>query len=243
MEVAMRDTWEVLTAGSPEADRSVLLLPGGANAARSFNLVMADPALSGVRRVATTNPGNAGAPLSKDVSVPELARQAGELAKTHDCDVVVGFSLGTTLTTADESRFFRTVVRASQKVGRWPMALLIRLMPLMARSAKTDPAHKKELIEDLKRNRAAEVVPVCSEYLDYIATDRDPAADLAASGNPVWVVHAEKGDGGLTDAERATLQAAPNVTLVTIPGAVFLLPDEAPQQTAAVIANALSHAT
>ncbi len=46
----------------------------------------------------------------------------------------------------------------------------------------------------------------------------------------------------LTDAERATLQAAPNVTLVTIPGSVFLLPDEAPQQTAAVIANALSAA-
>ena len=59
----------------------------------------------------------------------------------------------------------------------------------------------------------------------------------------MWVVHAEKkGDGGLTDAERATLQAAANVTLVTIPGAVFLLPDEAPQQTAAVIATALSAA-
>lgn len=46
----------------------------------------------------------------------------------------------------------------------------------------------------------------------------------------------------LTDAERATLQAAPNVTLVTIPGSVFLLPDEAPQQTAAVTAIALSAA-
>jgi len=70
------------------------------------------------------------------------------------------------------------------------------------------------------------------------------AAELAASGSPVWVVHAEeKGDGGLTDAERATLEAAPNVTLVTIPGAVFLIPDEAPQSTAAVIADALKQAT
>jgi hypothetical protein len=59
----------------------------------------------------------------------------------------------------------------------------------------------------------------------------------------VWVVHAEKGDGGLSDAERGTLQAAPNVTLVTIPGSVFLLPDEAPQKTAEVIATALSQAT
>ena len=83
----------------------------------------------------------------------------------------------------------------------------------------------------------------CVEYLDYIAADRDFATELAASRNPVWVVHAEKGDGGLTDAERATLQAAPNVTLVTIPGSVFLLPDEAPQKTAEVIASALSHVT
>ena len=56
----------------------------------------------------------------------------------------------------------------------------------------------------------------------------------------MWVVHSEKGDGGLTTAERATLEAADNVTLVTVPGAVVLLPDEAPDQTAAVIAKALS---
>ena len=260
----MREPWELLTAGPPDADRSVLLLPGGANAARSFNLVMADPALSGVRLVATTLPGMAGAPVSEDVSIPALARRAGDLAKEHKCDVVVGFShgatvaldmvlsghfqgpvvlLGISLTTEDEAGFFRAVVRASQKVGSWPMAILLRLMPLMARSAKTPELHKKELIEDLKQNRARDSVRVTSEYLDYIAADRDFAAQLAASGNPVWVVHAEKGDGGLTDAERATLQAAPNVTLVTIPGAVFFLPDEAPQQTAAVIATALSHAT
>jgi pimeloyl-ACP methyl ester carboxylesterase len=259
----MRESWELVTAGPPDADRTVLLLPGGANAARSFNLVMADPALSGVRLVATTLPGMAGAPVSEDVSVPGLARRAGELAKEHGCDVVVGFShgatvalemllsghfqgpvvlLGISLTTEDEAWFFRAAVRASQKVGRWPMAGLLRLLPLMARSAKTPELHKKELIEDFKQNRAGDSVRVSSVYLDYIAADRDFAAQLAASGNPVWVVHAEKGDGGLTDAERTTLQAAPNVTLVTIPGSVFLLPDEAPQKTAEVIASALSQA-
>src|SRR3954464_14819929 len=89
--------WELLASGPPDADRSVLLLPGGANAARSFNLVMADPALSGVRLVATTLPGMAGAPVSEDVSVPALARRAGQLAKEHQCDVVVGFSHGATV--------------------------------------------------------------------------------------------------------------------------------------------------
>jgi pimeloyl-ACP methyl ester carboxylesterase len=260
----MREAWELLAAGPPEADRSVLLLPGGANAARSFNLVMADPALSGVRLVATTLPGMAGAAVSEDVSIPALSRRAGELARAHRCDVVVGFShgatvaldmvlaghfqgpvvlLGISLTTEDEARFFRAVVRASQKVGSWPLAVMFRLMPLMAKSAKVPDAHKKELIEDFKQNRASDSVLACGEYLDYIAEERDFAAELAASGNPVWVVHAEKGDGGLTDAERATLQTAPNVTLVTIPGSVFLLPDEAPQETAAVIVSALSQVT
>ena len=252
-----------MRVGPPDADRAVLLLPGGANAGRSFNLVMAEEALSGVRLVATTLPGMAGAPLSTDPSVPGMARRAGELAKEHACDVVVGFShgatvalemvlsghfrgpvvlLGISLTTEDESRLFRAVVRASHKVGSWPMAILLRLVPLVARSAKMPADHKRELIEDLKQNRVGDSVRVCGEYLDYIAAGRDFAAELAASGSRVWVVHAEKGDGGLTDAERATLQAAPNVTLVTIPGSVFLLPDEAPQKTAAVIASALSQA-
>ena len=263
--VAMREAWERLIVGPLDADRSVLLLPGGANAARSFDLVMAEPALSGVRLVATTLPGMAGAPVSAEVSIPAVARRAGQLARENACDVVVGFSYGATialdmvlsghfqgpvvllglsLTTPDESTFFRYVVRVSQKVGRWPMAILFRLMPLMARSAKTSERHKKDLIEDFKQNRAGDAVRVCGEYLDYIAADRNFAAELAASGSPVWVVHAEeKGDGGLTDAERATLEAAPNVTLVTIPGAVFLIPDEAPQRTAAVIADALKQAT
>jgi pimeloyl-ACP methyl ester carboxylesterase len=260
----MREAWERLVVGPPDAGRSVLLLPGGANAARSFDLVMAEPVLSGVRMVATTLPGMAGAPLTEDASIPAMARQAGRLAEELRCDVVAGFShgatvalemvlsghfqgpvvlLGISLTTEDEARFFRGVVRASQKVGRWPLAVMLRLLPLMGRSAKTPERHKRELIEDLRQNRPADALRVCVEYLDYIAADRDYAAELASSGHPVWVVHAERGDGGLTDAERATLEGAPNVTLVTIPGAVFLLPDEAPRHTAEAIAGALAQVT
>lgn len=257
----MRESWELVIAGPPDAKRSVLLLPGGANAARSFNLVMAEPALAGARLVATTLPGMAGAPAAEDVSVRALSRRAAVLAEEQHCDVVVGFShgatvaldmvlsghfdgpvvlLGISLTTEDEAAFFRGVVRASQKVGRWPMAIMLRLMPLVAKSAKTSEQHKRELVEDFKQNRASESLGACVEYLDYIAEDRDFAAELAAADNPVWVVHAEKGDGGLTDAERSTLQAAPRVRLVTIPGSVFLLPDEAPEATAAAIASALA---
>ena len=258
----MREAWELLTAGPEDADRSVLLMPGGANAARSFDLVMADPALSGVRLVATTLPGMAGAPLTDDLSVPGLAKVAAEQARTQRCDVVVGFShgatvalemllsgafqgpvvlLGISLTTEVEAGFFVKVIRLSQRVGAWPMAILLKLMPLMVRTARIPQPHKRELIEDLKQNRAGDSVRVCADYLDYIAADRKYAEELAATASPVWVVHAEKnGDGDLTDAERATLEAAANVTVVTIPGSVFLLPDEAPEQTAAVIAAAVS---
>jgi hypothetical protein len=86
----MRESLRILTAGPPDAARSVLLLPGGAMAARSFKLVMAGPTVSPLRLVATTLPGMAGAPLSEDVSIPGLARRAGELAKQNGCDVVVG---------------------------------------------------------------------------------------------------------------------------------------------------------
>lgn len=116
------------------------------------------------------------------------------------------------------------------------MALMLRSLPLMARSAKTTDVHKNELIEDMKQSRAGDSVRVCSVYLD------DPAAALAASGVPACVVHTEKGgDGGLTDAERATLDAAANVTLVTVPCSVFLLPDEVPDRVARVIADAVAH--
>src|SRR5512144_2323380 len=93
----MREAGERLIVGPSGADRSVLLLPGGANAARSFDLVMAEPALSGVRMVGTTLPGMAGAPLTEDVSIPALARRAGELAEEQGCDVVAGFSHGATV--------------------------------------------------------------------------------------------------------------------------------------------------
>jgi len=149
--------------------------------------------------------------------------------------------LGVSLTSEDEAAFFRRTVRLSQKVGRWPLGILLRLLPLTVRPAKIPQPHKRELIEDLRQNKAGDAVRVSAVYLDYIAADRDYAAELAVSGSPAWVVHAEKGgDGGLTDAERARLESAENVTLVTVPGSAFLLPDEAPRQTAAVIATALS---
>jgi hypothetical protein len=82
---AMRESWEILTAGPPDA-ASVLLLPGGSMAARSFRLVMDEPALSRVRMVATTLPGMAGAPSPRTCLSPHwlvaLANSQGSMTAT-----------------------------------------------------------------------------------------------------------------------------------------------------------------
>jgi pimeloyl-ACP methyl ester carboxylesterase len=77
-------------------------------------------------------------------------------------------------------------------------------------------------------------------YLTWLTSGEDHAAMLCASGVPAWVVHAEKGDGGLTDAERRTLEACPTVRVVTIPGSVFFLPNEVPGRIAEVIGEAVA---
>ena len=56
------------------------------------------------------------------------------------------------------------------------------------------------------------------------------------------MVHAEKGDGGLTTHERAVLEACPQVRVVTVPGEVFFLPNEVPERIADVIVQALAAA-
>jgi pimeloyl-ACP methyl ester carboxylesterase len=68
--------------------------------------------------------------------------------------------------------------------------------------------------------------------------DDDRARRLCEAGVPTWVVHAEKGDGGLTPHEREVLEACPHVRVVTLPGSVFFLPNEAPKTVAEVIVAA-----
>ena len=80
------------------------------------------------------------------------------------------------------------------------------------------------------------------EYVRWLHRHEHPAERLCAAGVPTWVVHAEKGDGDLTDDERRTLEACPHAQLVTIPGKVFFLPNEVPEPIAAVVLEAVGTA-
>ena len=255
--------WEILRSGPDTAEHGVLLWPGGACAARSFQEVMAQPALAEVRLVAATLPGHAGTPPPDDFSVETYARLAAEVAEQNRCDVVAGFSMGATvalemaaarefkgpvvlsgvsLSLADEALFFRVIIRLGSVLGSLPAAALKRLAGLMTRQAQVTDEQRARMRADFRRNDSRLMHRGLAAYLDYIRRHGSVATRLCDADVPAWVVHADKGDGGLTDEERRTLEACPRVRVVTIPGSWFFLPEEQPARLAEVIAEAVAEA-
>lgn len=251
--------WELREQGPTDAAQTVLLLPGGMCSAGSFAELMAEPALGHLRLVAATLPGQAGAPPPDDYSVGNYARLTSELAEQVGADVVVGFSmgavvavemvvsgafsgpvvlLGVSLSTKDEPTFFRAIVHLGRVLGGLPAAVMIKGVTSMVKRIPVSPERQVELREDFRRNVPAHAQRGLREYLRWLQRGDGRSKRLCEAGVPTWVVHAEKGDGGLTEEERGTLEACPNVHLVTIPGHVFFLPNEVPEQIAGVVVEA-----
>jgi pimeloyl-ACP methyl ester carboxylesterase len=147
--------------------------------------------------------------------------------------------LGISLSLPDESAFFMNVIRLSNAVGSWPLSLMKNAAGSMVKKIPVPPDRRAELTADFRRTNTRDMRLGLREYLKWLKSGEDHAAMLCRSGVPAWVVHAEKGgDGGLTNAERRTLEKCPTVKIVTIPGSVFFLPNEVPGQIAAVISEA-----
>jgi pimeloyl-ACP methyl ester carboxylesterase len=255
--------WELHEASPPDAEHTVLLLPGGMCSARSYTELMAEPALAETRLVAATLPGHAGAPPPDDYSIENYARLAAELATNVGADVVVGFSmgasvalemvasrsfagpvvlLGVALSAKDEPAFFHAIVRLGTVLGSVPAAVLAKGAASMVKRIPVSAGRQDELREDLRRNVPRQIRPALQEYARWLHRNERPAERLCQAGVPAWIVHAEKGDGGLTDHERRTLQACPHAHVVTIPGHVFFMPNEAPQRIAEIILDAVAEA-
>jgi len=253
--------WELRESGPVDADRTVLLLPGGMTSARSYAEVMADPALRHVRLVAATVPGHCGTTPPADVSIENYARLAGELARKVACDVLVGSSMGGTiavemiasgaftgptvllgisLSSKDDPAFFRAIVRLGSVLGTLPTTVLIRLSATMMRSVSLPPERRAEYAADLRQNDARVMRRVLREYERYLRQYPQPAARLCGAGVPTWVVHAEQGDGGLTAEERRTLAGCRNVSVTTLPGRSYLLHSERPREIAELITDAVA---
>jgi pimeloyl-ACP methyl ester carboxylesterase len=255
--------WEKVEWGPADADRTVLLLPGGMCSARSYLELAQQPNLRGVRLVSVTMPGHAGALAPADFSHEAYGRITADLAAEVGADVVVGFSmganvalemvekrlftgptvlLGISLSIADESAFFVNIMRLSGLIGTLPLAVLKAGAASMAKKAPLPPERRAELAADFRRNDTKAMHAGLREYLKWLKRGEDHAAMLCRSDVPVWVVHAEKGDGGLTDAERRTLETCDRIRIVTIAGSVFFLPNEVPEQIAAVVSEAVAAA-
>lgn len=258
----MDENWDVVVSGPEDAEKTVLLLPGGMLGASSWAEVMAEPMLSKTRLLAVTLPGNAGAPALTDPSIEALAHATAEFAARSGADVVVGFSngatvayemavsgafkgsvvlLGISLSAPDEAAFFRAIVRLGSVLGNWPFAFLKKAAATLIKQAPIAPSRKDELKKDFARNDARDLRRGLLAYLRWLHRDDDPARRLCETGVPAWVVHTEKsGDGGLTAQERAVLEACPRVRVVTLPGKVFFIPNEVPGRVAELIVEALT---
>src|SRR4051812_19899607 len=252
--------WELREAGRADAKHTALLLPGGMCSAGSFAELMAEPALADLRLVAVTLPGHAGASPPDDYSIENYAQLISELATKVGADVVVGFSmgasvalemcvsgafagpavlLGISLSTKDEPAFFRALVRLGGVLGGLPAAVLAKGAASMVKRIPVSADRQAELREDFRKNVPRHTMAALREYVRWLGRNDHPAERLCQAGVPTWIVHAEKGDGGLTDDERQTLEACPHAHLVTLPGHVFFMPNEAPGPIADVIVEAV----
>jgi len=253
--------WQVVESGPSDAEHTVLLLPGGMCSAESYAEVMAEPALAGIRLIAATMPGQAGAPPLDSYSPATYARHTAELVTKVGADVVVGFSmgaciavemltsglftgpavlLGVSLSPSDEPAFFRAIARSTAVLGDLPMKVLIAGTVSMVKRIPVPAGRQAELRDDFRRNNPRDLRFSLRAYLNWLQEGDGRAGRLCKSGVPMWVVHAEKGDGALTGDERRTLEACPNAHVVTIPGSVFFLPNEVPERIADVIGQALA---
>ncbi|HEX5018975.1 MAG TPA: alpha/beta hydrolase [Actinomycetes bacterium] len=257
----MISDWEIVESGPPDAERTVLLLPGGMNSARSYAEIMAEPVLSGIRLVAATLPGHVGTPAPDHFSIEANARAASQLANDLTADVVMGFSMGAavafemvvsgafagpvvlagiSLSAADEPAFFRGIVRSTAVLGSVPVTLLKKGAVSFLKRADIPVDRQEELRADLEKNDGRVVRHALSAYVDWLHRYTDPAQRLCDTGVPAWFVHAEKGDGGLTDHEKSVMEGCSQIHLVTLPGEVFFLPNEASAPIAEVIAEAVA---
>ena len=252
--------WQLRETGPAEARHGVLLLPGGACSAAFYDELTAEPALAGLRLVAATLPGHAGTPAPSDLSTRNYGRLAAQLATVKHCDMVLGFSMGSTValemaTTAGftgplilagaafsskaESTMLEVLDALARVTGALPYAFMRSMFNPMLKQSAIPAERQAELLALFKRNRPKALRKLMRAYLRDLRREPLIGNRLRALEAPVWIVHADKGDGRLTTEERRSLEDCQNVTVVTVPGRSFFLPNEHPAQLADLIVEAL----
>ncbi len=252
--------WDLREAGPPEAEQTVLCLPGGMCTAMQYEELMAEPKLAGVHLVAATLPGNGGTAPPADVGIENYARLAAGLAAELGCDAVVGFSIGANValemagsgefsgplvllapafSREDEATFIRALDRVARVGGHLPYAAMLKTVHLAVKDSPLPQERRDELVAVLQRNDPRVMRRGFHAYLAYLDRHGSVAPRLCEADVPAWVVHGEHGDGGVTDAERRTLEACPRIHMITLPGTSYFMPNEEPALVADLVAQAL----
>lgn len=253
-------SWDQHVSGPADAATSVLLLPGGMCTAMQYEELMAEPTLADVRLVAVTLPGHGGRPPLADDSMENSARLTSGLAAELGCDAVVGFSMGSNValemvgsggfsgpvvllapsfSRQDEAAFLRGLDRLARGFGHLPFSAMLKMVGQAVKGSPLPPERLEALVGELRNNDPRVMRSAIHEYLRYLDKYGSVAPRLCEAGVPAWVVHGEKGDGGVTADERRTLEACPQITLVTLPGGSFFTPNEEPGLVAELVLQAL----
>ncbi len=253
--------WDRVESGPPDARHTALLLPGGLCTAIQYAELMAEPALAGVRMIALTLPGMGGTVAPADLGIENLARLAGRCAADLACDVVVGFSIGANValemagsgafhgplvllapsfSRRDESVFLRILDRLGRVLGHLPFSAMLKMMGPAMKGMPLPADRREVLLADLRKNDPRDARRGIHSYLRYLDRHGSVASRLCEAGVPAWVVHGERGDGGITAEERSTLEACPLMTVITIPGASYFTPNEEPALVAGLVVEALA---
>jgi len=255
--------WDRRETGPGDAEHAALLLPGGMCTAVQYEELMAEPALADVRMIAVTVPGMGGTPAPEDLSIENLARLAAQCAADLGCDVVVGFSMGATIalemagsgafcgplvllapsfSRRDEAVFFRLLERLARVLGHLPFAAMLKMMGPAMKHMPLPQERREVLAAEFRKNDPRVVRRGVHCYFQYLNRHGSVASRLCEADVPAWVVHGERGDGGITDDERRMLEACPRIRVITIPGASYLTPNEEPALVAKLVIEALDRA-
>jgi hypothetical protein len=111
--------------------------------------------------------------------------------------------LGVSLSSQDESVFFRGIVQLSNVVGSTPSRLLSTVAALMVKRTALSAERKRELQEDFGKNVPQDIMRALREYVRWLHRQALSCRGLCRARFRPGSSMPKNGDGGLTDDERA----------------------------------------
>jgi pimeloyl-ACP methyl ester carboxylesterase len=265
MESATKNGRLLRAAGPEYAEHSVLLIPGGAMSAVSYDALLAEPAVAAgtTRLIATTLPGFCGVPLPPgfDCSVEGNAEYATALASDLGCDAVLGHSAGANIAIEmaimglfrgplvllapsfsldDEFKGLPVIDRIGRVPGIGRLAFTAMRAAMKSMITKEVPADQAEaLAHEIGLNRVTDMRLHLRHYVEFMREHGSRADALCATGVEATVVLGEKDVVGLTDAERAALEACPTTRLVWLPETGHMVANQEPALVAELLLEAV----